>query len=339
MQIDFPLDRIPNRTPFRQFRQWLRDKNRVTTWEQSVVLKRLQRAIGARDTRMLVCPQDALSVRLIDRAAQSGCLAYVTWVMDDHELQEGGGRLEYTPEFGPLWEKHLRGARHVFVISNAMQAFYKERFGVASTVLHGAAPKRIPVAATASPGSLVSEKRLKLGYAGSAFGWQEDQLRLLAASLQDANAELRYAGNKPPTWLQCDSVKYHGRLAPTDALEMLRVCDATVLPMSFRSEYAALSRLNIATKLSELCALGRPILAIGPANAAMVTELASRNAAICVTEPTRAALLEGIMQLRNEEQAGSTAAQARRWFDEEVNLEEMQRRWRPIAQWIFGGHI
>jgi hypothetical protein len=331
-QIDFPLDRIPHRTPLRQFRQWLRVLPSVSEWEHRSVLKQFRKKLGTRTMRMLVCPQDQLSVRLVDWASRWDSAEYITWVMDDHELKDHGGFLSYDESFEPLWERHLQRAHSVFVISEAMKSFYAERFGVESVVLHGAVPRSTMAATVACRAS----GPLRLGYAGSVFGWQEDPLRLLAESAASGLADLHYAGSARPTWLQGTNVHYHGTLTGDETLTMLRACDATVLPMSFLPEYASLSRLNVATKLSELCAIGVPILAVGPADAAMIVELSSRKAAICVTSATLQAVQDGLAQLANATSALERSTNARLWFEREINLEEMQKRWSPAGAWLFG---
>jgi hypothetical protein len=64
-------------------------------------------------------------------------------------------------------------------------------------------------------------------------------------------------------------------------------------------------------------------------------ELASRNAAICVTELTRMALLQGAARLRSKTEAKNCASHARAWFEQEINLETMQQRFAPAANWLF----
>lgn len=328
LQIDFPLDYLPRRTPVRQFRVWLRSFPAIRDWEERTVVQRFLKEIGAKSMRMLVCPQDQLTVRLVASAAQ---VDYITWVMDDHELTESSGVLGYEKCFESLWQRHLQSARRVFVISDAMKSFYADRFGVESVVLHGAVPKSTGPASNIHGGS----GPLRVGYAGSVFGWQEDALNLLAEAMDGFRAELHYAGSGKPVWLQNENVRYHGRLTSDETLNMLRSCDATLLPMSFLPKFTALSRLNIATKLSELCAIGVPILAIGPADAAMIRQLSSRKAAICVISPTHEAIIEGLARAADSAYASECAANARAWFEQEINLEEMQARWQPWGEWLF----
>jgi hypothetical protein len=174
-----------------------------------------------------------------------------------------------------------------------------------------------------------------LGYAGALAEWQRDPLEVLAGVAPSAGVELHLAGYGDPAWLKKSSVVLRGQIPPAAVHEMLSECDAVVLPVSFTSENTALSRLNVATKLSELCACGRPILAIGPADAAMIRILADRQAAVCVTMPTNEDLMGGLNSLRDSKVSTRVVANARRLFEEELNLEEMQRRWKVASTWFF----
>jgi glycosyltransferase involved in cell wall biosynthesis len=257
---------------------------------------------------------------------------YITWVMDDHPLKAGGASMRYASDYAKLWSNHLYGARKIYVISDAMRVFYRDYFGVEAEVLHGAVSLRAdPVAAPAPRG--LSEI-LRLGYAGSLSGWQKDPLELLAEIARGAGAELHVAGHGAPAWLHRAAVTLRGELPPDEAQRMLSQCDAVILPVSFTPEHTAMSRLNIATKLSELCACGRPILAIGPADAAMVRVLAAHEAAVCVTTPSKEALSHGLQMVRDWALSRRVVANARRLFEHELNLEEMQRRWRPGGDWL-----
>jgi len=111
-------------------------------------------------------------------------------------------------------------------------------------------------------------------------------------------------------------------------------CNAVVLPVSFAPEFTAMSRLNIATKLSELCASGRPILAIGPADAAMISGLQERNAAVCITELSVQAAIMGIRTLFDICVCKEVVANAQRYFKEYLNIELMRGRWSRVRPWL-----
>ena len=333
-QVDLPLDSLPERTNvLRRFKPWLRSRECVYRWEVAMAWRRLKRVLGDRP-RLLVCPQWSLSVDLTTKAVDQLAAEYITWVMDDHPLKLSGAAMIYEPAYEKKWASHLRGARKMFVISEAMREFYLERFGVESEVLHGAVS--LPSMRESISASVKNSGRaLRLGYAGALGDWQRDCLELIAEALPRHEAELHVAGRVSPAWLQKPSVVFRGEMPPESVQLMFTGCDAVVLPVSFDPRLTAMSRLNIATKLSELCACGRPLLAVGPADAAMIRELFSRGAAICVTNPTPAAVAEGVEQLRDPAICARVVANAFRWVEQEINLEEMQRRWRPSGDWLF----
>lgn len=234
--------------------------------------------------------------------------------------------LRYEPHYEPQWSEHLSRVRKIFVISEAMKEFNHARLGVESEVLHGAVSlHRAPYAeSNCQP----RRGKLRLGYAGSLGGWQRDPLELLAKAMRSSDAELHVAGHGAPRWLKEDAVVLLGQVPPNAVQDMLAQCDAVVLPVSFTPEHAAMSGLNVATKLSELCASGRPILAIGPADATMIHILATNEAAVFLEMPTRENLVVGLSRLRDPDVSNRVVANARRMFEEELNLEEMQRRWK-----------
>lgn len=333
-QIDLPLDALPARTHLlRYFKSWLRRRPFIHRWEMETTWHRLRRIIGHNRPRLLVCPQGSLSVWLTARAVRELGAEYITWVMDDHPLKDGGSTMRYDPHYEPQWSEHLSRARKVFVISEAMKEFYHERFGVESEVLHGAVS--LHSAPYAESNCQPRRGRLRLGYAGSLGGWQRDPLELLAKAVRSCDAELHVAGHGAPRWLKEDAVVLLGQVPPNAVQDMLAQCDAVVLPVSFTPEHAAMSRLNVATKLSELCASGRPILAIGPADAAMIRMLATNEAAVCVMMPARQDLVVSLSKLRDPDVSNRVVANARRLFEEELNLEEMQRRWKVAGGWLF----
>jgi hypothetical protein len=332
-QIDLPLDKIPERTNLlRKIKPWLRSRSRIHKWEVDSAWNQLRRIIGKRP-RMLVCPQWSLSVKLTARAVKEMNAEYITWVMDDHPLKMSGAAMSYTAEYEKEWSEHLRGAHKVFVISEAMGEFYRHRFGIKSEVLHGAAPiaecknSRLQRKCNRRSG-------IRCAYAGSLSGWTRDGLELVAAALAQFGGELHVAASRMPDWLERSGVIFHEFMSQESVKSLIAQCDVVVLPISFTAEHAAMSRLNIATKLSELCASGRPILAIGPADAAMICGLQKRNAAICITKPSKNDVLMGIKKLADYRVRKSVVANAKQWFTNQLNLELMRTRWIKVSPWL-----
>jgi hypothetical protein len=332
-QIDLPLDALPERTKvLRRLKPWLRSRTCIHRWEVNSAWNSLKRIIRVRP-RLLVCPQWSLSVELIARAVKESGAEYITWVMDDHPLRTSGAEMSYETEYENQWREHLGKAYKVFVISEPMGDFYRSRFGVDFEVLHGA----VPLAECEQNHSVerkVRESGLRCAYAGSLSGWTRDGLELVADALQRAGGELHVAAQSQPNWLKRSVVKFHGFMDQKSAKSMMSKCDAIVLPVSFKPEHTAMSRLNIATKLSELCASGRPILAIGPADAAMIHGLQKRKAAVCITEPSAHAVSEGVIKLCDYRTAGEVVANAKEWFKEQLNLESMRAKWSKVSPWL-----
>jgi len=332
-QIDLPLDVFPERTNIlRKIKPWLRSRPYVNKWEIDSSWHKLKRILGEKP-RMLVCPQWSLSVQLISRAVKELRAEYITWVMDDHPLKTSGAAMSYVPDYKNEWSEHLRRAHKVFVISEAMGEFYRYQFGIESEVLHGAAP----IADCKKDHfyeNISWSNGIRCAYAGSLSGWTRDGLELLAAALSQIGGELHVAAPSRPDWLERTGIIFHGFMSQDSVKSLFTQCNAVVLPVSFAPEFTAMSRLNIATKLSELCASGRPILAIGPADAAMISGLQERNAAVCITELSVQAAIMGIRTLFDICVCKEVVANAQRYFKEYLNIELMRGRWSRVRPWL-----
>jgi len=108
-------------------------------FSRRVVARLLREEKELMNSRMLVCPQGYMSLLVLNELQKRGRLEYVTWVMDDHLLQWQDGEWRYPSGMKSLMEEHLIGAEEVFVISPALQKYYRQEFGVESTVLCGPA--------------------------------------------------------------------------------------------------------------------------------------------------------------------------------------------------------
>lgn len=334
-QIDLPLDAFFKQSKIGKYlKARIRRWKPVLKWEQEVLWKKLKKLFRHRKPRLLVCPQSALTVELTSRAVQELGAEYITWVMDDHPLNESGKAMSYTKEYEKKWAEHLQTAQKVFVISNEMKTFYLNRFFVDSEVLHGAVPlsaRKKNCRKTVKR----SEKTFILGYAGSLSGWQQDGIEMLINVLKETGGKLSIAGPIKPAWLKTDNVNFLGKQDSKTVLSILKQCDAVVLPISFKPEFTAMSCLNIATKLSEMCACGRPILAIGPSNAAMIKILLRHNAAVCVTKPSKKNLKKAIKKILNKNIAKKVTQNAKNIFRKELNLETMKKKWSKASRWLF----
>ena len=79
------------------------------------------------NSRLLVCPQADISLLVLEELQKKAPIEYITWVMDDHMIKWQHDQWQYPRPFENSMRKHLQGAHKIYVISPAMQDFYKEK--------------------------------------------------------------------------------------------------------------------------------------------------------------------------------------------------------------------
>lgn len=279
----------------------------------------------------LICPQGANAIFTLEALKKIKKVQYITWVMDDHLISYQNGAWQYPEGTERVFAQHLRDALHVFVISPAMQKFYKEQFGVDSTVLFGSSDSvGLKMAEGAKSGAL------RIGYFGAVAAWQKDALKAVSNALSGSNAQLYiYSGiDKLPAELMVDEVHFKGSVGPDKVLAEMQSYDAVLLPISFQQKIRNMSEFNIATKMSEYLACGVPILAVGPPYAAMMNFLQDSNAAVTVPSNQQSDIKDGIEQLRNNQRTDQILKNARELTKSQVGSEPMRAVW----QRVMGGH-
>ena len=289
-----------------------------------------QKFPGKKDLKVLVSPQSANSIFALEALKKIRSVHYVTWVMDDHLVKYVNGQWTYDKGIEPIYGKHLKEANQIFVISPAMQTFYKERFGVESTVLFGSADI---VPGDIKPG-LRTNEHLKIGYFGAIAAWQIDALQVATNALNDSNAELHiYSGaDGLPAELNKGGVYFKGRISPSRVLTTMQDYDAILLPISFLEKLRNMSEFNIATKMSEYLASGVPILVVGPSYAAMVKYLRVHNAAILVDSDNPAAMKAAFEVLKNNIIVEEILRNARALAVNETGTVPMRKKWENLAK-------
>jgi glycosyltransferase involved in cell wall biosynthesis len=276
----------------------------------------------------LVCPQGANAIFTLEALKKIKQVKYITWVMDDHLVSYENDAWHYPAGTEAVFAKHLREAKHVFVISPAMQAFYKERFGVESTVLFGSS-------GMVEQGASSKKIRgpLKIGYFGAVAAWQRDALKAVASALNGTDTELYiYSGvERLPADILLDGVHFKGSVAPQDVLTEMQNYDAVLLPISFQQKIRNMSQFNIATKMSEYLACGVPVLAVGPPYSAMIHYLNDYKAAITVASDKENDIREGFKQLRNAQYVAELLKNAQKLVTDEVGSGPMRRVWASVV--------
>lgn len=279
----------------------------------------------------LVCPQGINSIYTLECLKKLRPVTYITWVMDDHLVKWVNGKWQYPSlQIEIAFGKHLKEASHIFVISEIMQAFYKEKFGVASTVLFG------------SSDFLISNKvvkphtggRLKFGYFGAVAAWQIDAIKVLGNVLCNLDAELDIYSGIPqlPDDLIMERINFKGRLAADQVQPTMLTYDALLLPISFKSGLRYMSEFNIATKLSECLASGIPTIAVGPEYAAMIKFLKQYHAAIIITSQNVDMATKAMELLQDTEQISSILKNARHLVSHQTGTNKMREKWLTLSE-------
>lgn len=231
--------------------------------------KILESSINFDESRFLIVPQHHQSVLLTNILSARHNMEYAAWIMDDHVLR-------YTKEKGfhypaPLYyEKKfrtfLKNAKTIFVISDNMKRFYKERFGVDSHVLFGPSDVEERKIAEHHHGG-----DIRLCYFGAVWKWQEDALDKLASALGSLNATLDiYTFHQVKEEVRSNArIKIKEPVRAEEVKELMGGYDGVAILYGFSDEVRALSELNISTKLSECLASCVPTVLVGPEYGAM----------------------------------------------------------------------
>jgi len=273
----------------------------------------------------IVCPQGPASIYTLEALKRYRTIKYISWVMDDHIVKYSNGEWVYPEGMEQLMKKHLREAEHVFVISPEMQNFYRNRFGIESTVLFG--PFDSPDSNV--PELLNDSDPLKIGYFGAVAAWQLDALQCVVKALSGTNVQLHIYSTieKLPADITSGNVYFEGRIGPNQVLIEMRKYNAILLPISFTEARRNMSEFNIATKMSEYLASGIPILAVGPQYAAMVNYLKTNNAAIVVDNCKEEDIKNAFTLLNDQSKIAVILNNAKKLELTETGTLPMRERW------------
>ena len=277
-------------------------------------------------THGLICPQGINSIYTLECLKKLRPVTYITWVMDDHLLKWINGKWQYPSQYiENAFGKHLKEATHVFVISEIMQNFYKEKFGVDSTVLFGSSDF-LPGKKIFTPNT---SGRLRFGYFGAVAAWQIDAIKVFGNVLSNLDAELDIYSGVPqlPEDLKIEHINFKGSLPAYKVQPTMLTYDALLLPISFKSGLRYMSEFNIATKLSECLASGVPTIAVGPEYAAMIKLLKQYQAAIIVTSQNADEATEALEVLHDPEQVSCILKNARQLVSHQTGTNKMREKW------------
>jgi hypothetical protein len=162
----------------------------------------------------------------------------------------------------------LRRARSVDVVSDGMARRYRDRYGVASTIVHRGIAEPVLERPAHVPGGT-----LEIGVMGNTYGY--DQLPLLAqvvaaaAGQVGARGRIVMIGEGPGQRLRAEAggridVEVTGHLDERSAVERLSRCFALYLNYPFSWRATVLRQTSFPTKLSSYLLAARPLFAHAP---------------------------------------------------------------------------
>lgn len=293
----------------------------------------VKRGIITGGTRLLVCPQGVFTLYVMHKLQRLAEISYVTWFMDDHLVRCKEGEWKYGYDHERLMKEHLERAKQIFVISPQLAEFYRQRFGIKSKVLFG------PCEQVQAPlyERMQTDGSCRLAYFGAFGPWQLDVLEALLPLIKNGTARLDLFTHGPapiPNSFKDAGVIQRGHVNVEDVLKTMQRFDGVVLPISFRPEFRHMSYFNIATKMSECLGSGTPTLVIGPADSAMVRFLAPHAAAVIADDLREVPLKKAIEELCLPTVRRHVLSNAKKLVREQLNQDEMRRRWRPAAEYL-----
>ena len=165
------------------------------------------------------------------------------------------------------FERSLRAACRVAVISEGMQAEYRRRFGIDSILLrHGIHPSFVqPPARRPQPG-----RQLLIGLAGNLYG-REAQTTLFRAlestgwNIAGRAVRLRILSNSFNVQVPSHAdIQFLGWRSLPETVRLLSGCDLLYLPYWFNPNLRYSAQLCFPTKLPAYLAAGRPVVVHAP---------------------------------------------------------------------------
>jgi len=286
-------------------------------------------------SRFLVCPNSEFSLDVFEQIHRRYSNEYITWVMDDHMVRWTRSGWMYPKNIESKFSLHLKNARLVYVISEAMAQFYKEKFDVESHVLFS------PCEMVPKPAVLNQEqgRPYRLVYFGSVGRWQNDALEFLLPSLNSGLAEIDIYTRSPellpesfralPTCRICEPVP------PSSITQKSSEYDAMLLPVSFKDELKNMSYFNVATKFSDCIGAQIPTIIIGPEDSIMVKHAREYGAFFVINANDPSKIEDALAKTRDPVQQTKLYGGRVRANLNLCSKLIMDDRWKIAADWLF----
>jgi len=194
----------------------------------------------------------------------------------------------------------LRAATSVDVVSEPMQRYYKERYGVAVEVVFRYIDHAAPRPAKAAAGSTI-----RVGHVGSAYSEPEVKAFLQALrTIEGADGvqfKLMTFGRSP--FFESAAAEFPGLVeaagdvSEDEAVSQLEQCRFVYSMYPFEARYQIFRRTSLPTKMSTYLMAARPILAHCPPDSSIVATMSQFRLGVCVPSLAPNELVEGIRRI------------------------------------------
>ena len=290
----------------------------------------LEKTIDLKNGRFLTVPQNAHSVIISNHLFKRFQIPYATWMMDDNLLRFNSS----TKTFEYLYPKgyevefgyHLQNAKHVFVISDNMGQFYKDKYGIDYSVLFSPANPTHE----ATPVKQQHNHQMRFCYFGRLWKWPLDAAERFAANLELLDATMDIYSHLPLEGVLKDNKRV--RIQPTvdgpDVIKKMAEYDAVTIFYGFNDDVRHWSELNISTKMSECLASGIPSIFVGPGYGAMSKWVRKQDCGLLITEPENEGQVQQIIKLRDFKFRSQIIKKSLEASEKYTSVDAMRKVWR-----------
>lgn len=252
-----------------------------------------------------------------------------------------------------LFRLAARRASHVYAVTPEMKEMIEQKCGVLSEVQMPAADFDFTPGSDSRLRDNTSSGSLRIVYAGTGTGANEDSLNLLLklvkgdllATYGIRNWELHlyvWATTKEATQLGWNHprVKFQGWVNQEELKRIMVSADILFLPFSFLEEQRVATSQAFPAKASDYLASGTPILILAPPYSTIVKHAKRYAFAAVVEEPSEEKLAEEVAKIWNSDDYRQLLRQnAQQTFLEHHDINKQRAALRRLLHDLVGGEL
>jgi glycosyltransferase involved in cell wall biosynthesis len=282
-------------------------------WQQLMHGSRLTRSLLARARHianilrrqrcraLVACSGELLDIPAGFMAARSLGIAFFAYMFDDYASQ---WVRPFPRGFAQAaWRALARLCTGVIVPNEALQAAYRDRYGIESVIVRNPTDDLLEPGDEALPWPARADE-IRLVYTGSIYDAHLDAFRNLIEALrrlEQPRIRLHVYSSFVASDLRAEErtapVVFHAPLPLEESLRVQRQADVLFLPLAFHSPYPEIVRTSAPGKMGELLASGRPVLVHAPADSFVSQYCRAHDCALVIDCDDPKALAAGIRRL------------------------------------------